>query len=103
MVVLGVVELGRFQDLRGDRPVPRLDEPLLIRLARCLRGLTLALRVPVDSRPVLRSAIVALAIEHTWAVALVNSIVDAGAEVALNFRVPAPVVNDAFAALSANS
>lgn len=49
------------------------------------------------------SAIVALAIEHTWAVALVNSIVDSGAEVALNFRVPAPIVNDAFASLPTNS
>jgi hypothetical protein len=49
------------------------------------------------------SAIVALAIEHTWAVALVNSIVDAGAEVALNFRVPAPIVNEAFASLSTNA
>lgn len=47
------------------------------------------------------SAIVALAIEHTWAVALVNAIMDAGADVALNFRVPAPIVNDAFAALPA--
>ena len=46
------------------------------------------------------SAIVALAIEHTWAVALVNSIVDAGAEVALNFRVPAPIVDEAFASLA---
>ena len=49
------------------------------------------------------SAIVALAIEHTWAVALVNSIADSGAEVALNFRVPAPVVNEAFASLPSNS
>ena len=49
------------------------------------------------------SAIVALAIEHTWAVALVNSIVDSGAEVALNFRVPAPIVNDAFASLPTSS
>jgi hypothetical protein len=45
------------------------------------------------------SAIVALAIEHTWAVALVNAIADAGADVALNFRVPAPIVNDAFASI----
>ena len=49
------------------------------------------------------SAIVALAIEHTWAVALVNSLVDSGAEVALNFRVPAPIVNEAFASLPSNS
>jgi hypothetical protein len=49
------------------------------------------------------SAVVALAIEHTWAVALVNSIVDSGAEVAMNFRVPAPIVNDAFASIKLNS
>lgn len=48
------------------------------------------------------SAIVALAIEHAWAVALVNAIVDEGAELALNFRVPAPIVDEAFASLTAN-
>ncbi len=48
------------------------------------------------------SAVIALAIEHTWAIALVNAIVDAGAGVALNFRVPAPIVDEAFASLTAN-
>jgi len=47
------------------------------------------------------SAVVALAIEHTWAVALVNAIADNGVEVALNFRVPAPIVDEAFALLTA--
>jgi hypothetical protein len=46
------------------------------------------------------SAVIALAIEHAWAVALVNTIVDAGAEVALNFRVPAFIVDEAFALLA---
>ncbi len=46
------------------------------------------------------SAVVALAIEHTWAVTLVNAIAGAGFEVALNFRVPAPIVSDAFASLT---
>ena len=46
------------------------------------------------------SAIVALAIEHTWAIDLVNAIADNGVEVALNFRVPAPIVDEAFASLS---
>ena len=46
------------------------------------------------------SAVVALAIEHTWAVALVNAIADAGVEQALNFRVPAPIVDEAFASLA---
>jgi Family of unknown function (DUF6325) len=45
------------------------------------------------------SAVVALAIEHTWAVALVNAIWQAGADVALNFRVPAPIVDEAFASI----
>lgn len=45
------------------------------------------------------SAVVALAIEHTWAVALVNALYEAGVEMALNFRVPAPIVDEAFASL----
>jgi hypothetical protein len=45
------------------------------------------------------SAVVALAIEHTWAVALVNALYQAGVDVALNFRVPAPIVDEAFASL----
>ncbi|HTP07367.1 MAG TPA: DUF6325 family protein [Anaerolineae bacterium] len=45
------------------------------------------------------SAVVALAIEHAWAVDLVNAIHDAGVELALNLRVPAPVVDEAFASL----
>ena len=45
------------------------------------------------------SGVVALAIEHVWAVNLVNAIHDAGVELALNFRVPAPVVDEAFASL----
>jgi len=48
------------------------------------------------------SAVVALAIEHTWAVALVNALDQAGVDVALNFRVPAPVVDEAFASLGAD-
>ncbi|NTU83585.1 MAG: hypothetical protein HGA45_30150 [Chloroflexales bacterium] len=49
------------------------------------------------------SAIAALALEHTWAVALVNAIAGTGAEVALNFRVPAPIVDEAFASLAASA
>ncbi len=47
------------------------------------------------------SAVVALAIEHVWAVALVNAIVDSGVEMAMHFRVPAPIVDEAFASLNA--
>ncbi len=46
------------------------------------------------------SAVVALAIEHTWAVDLVNVLDAQGVEVALNFRVPAPIVDEAFASLA---
>jgi len=45
------------------------------------------------------SAVVALAIEHTWALALVNALYEAGVDVALNYRVPAPIVDEAFASL----
>lgn len=45
------------------------------------------------------SAVMALAIEHAWAVALVNALAENGVEVALNFRVPAPIVNEVFASL----
>ena len=47
------------------------------------------------------SAVVALAIEHVWAVALVNAIYDSGVDVAMHFRVPAPIVDEAFASLNA--
>lgn len=47
------------------------------------------------------SAVLALAIEHAWAVALVNALYQADVEVALNFRVPAPIVDEAFASLAA--
>jgi hypothetical protein len=49
------------------------------------------------------SAVVALAIEHAWAVNLLNAFEAAGVELALNFRVPAPIVDDAFAALGQES
>ena len=45
------------------------------------------------------SAVVALAIEHTWALALVNALWQAGVEAAFNFRVPALDVDEAFASL----
>ena len=45
------------------------------------------------------SAVVALAIEHMWAINLVNAIHDAGVELAMNYRVPAPIVDEAFASL----
>ncbi len=49
------------------------------------------------------SAVFALAIEHTWAVDLVNALHNAGVEFALNFRVPAPIVDEAYASLETNA
>jgi hypothetical protein len=49
------------------------------------------------------SAVVAFAIEHTWAIALVNALSDAGVEMALTFRVPAPIVDEAYASLAAKA
>jgi len=45
------------------------------------------------------SAVIALAIEHTWALALVNALYQSGVDLALNFRVPAMIVDEAFASL----
>jgi hypothetical protein len=45
------------------------------------------------------SAVCALAIEHAWAVKLVNTIYNAGMELAMNIRVPALIVDEAFASL----
>ena len=38
--------------------------------------------------------------EHAWAVPLVNDILEAGVEVALNHRIPSPIVDEAFASLA---
>lgn len=45
------------------------------------------------------SAVFAMALEHTWAIPLVNAFADAGVELAFNARVPAPLVDEAFASL----
>ncbi len=45
------------------------------------------------------SGVLALAIEHVWAVNLVNAMERNGVELAFNFRVPAPIVDEAFASL----
>lgn len=46
------------------------------------------------------SAVVALAIEHTWAVGLVNAVAKSGAEVAMTMRIPAVVVDEAYMSLA---
>jgi hypothetical protein len=46
------------------------------------------------------SAVIALAIEHTWAITLVNTLEKAGVETAFNYRVPATVMDEAFASLN---
>jgi hypothetical protein len=45
------------------------------------------------------SAVVALAIEHTWAIGLRKALEKVGAEMALSFRIPAPIMEDALAEL----
>ncbi len=45
------------------------------------------------------SAVVALAIEHVWAVALVNAMNNAGVELALTYRVPAPIADEVYASI----
>lgn len=47
------------------------------------------------------SAVVALAIENAWAVPIVNSIIENGAEVAMHARIPGVVIDEAIAALGA--
>lgn len=49
------------------------------------------------------SAIIALAIEHAWAIDLANALDANGVEVAFNYRVPAPVVDEAFAWFAENA
>ena len=46
------------------------------------------------------SAVFALAIEHVWAVGLTNALYNAGAEIAMSYRVPAAIVDEQFAALA---
>jgi len=45
------------------------------------------------------SAVVALAIEHKWAIGLRKKLEEVGGEVALTFRIPAPMMEDALAEL----
>ncbi len=45
------------------------------------------------------SAVIALAIEHTWAISLVNALKKNGVEMAMNFRVPAPIADEVFASI----
>lgn len=45
------------------------------------------------------SAVVALAIEHTWAIGLRRALEKVGGEVALTFRIPGPMMEDALAEL----
>jgi len=49
------------------------------------------------------SAVVALAIENTWAVSLINSFEAAGADIALHTRIPAVVIDDALASLASGA
>ena len=46
------------------------------------------------------SSVFALAIEHIWAIDLVNALAANDIQLAFNYRVPAPLVDDAFASLA---
>lgn len=45
------------------------------------------------------AALIALAIEHTWAIGLRKAIEGVGGEVALSFRIPGPIIDEALAAI----
>jgi hypothetical protein len=45
------------------------------------------------------SAVMALAIENTWAVGLRKAIEKVGGEAAMTFRIPAPIMEEALAAI----
>ncbi|MEW6554094.1 MAG: DUF6325 family protein [Actinomycetota bacterium] len=45
------------------------------------------------------SAVMALAIENTWAVGLRNAILGVGGEVAMTFRIPGPIMEEALVAI----
>src|SRR5262245_44515783 len=61
MIILGVVERGRVEDLGRDAPEARRRQSILIRRSRGFGRPLLLRRVAVDRRPVLRADIVALA------------------------------------------
>lgn len=45
------------------------------------------------------SAVMAIAIEHAWAVGLRKALEGVGGEVGMNFRVPGPIIDDALSGL----
>ena len=45
------------------------------------------------------SAVVALAIENTWAVKVINDLMNVGVDLAMSWRIPAPIIEDAMASL----
>src|SRR5262249_55974189 len=61
VIALGVVELGRIQDLGGDAAVPGRAQRTLITVARSLGDAALLGREDVDAGAVLRADVVALA------------------------------------------
>src|SRR5258708_5597204 len=60
VVVLGVIELRRRQDLGGDRAEPGFRQGALVLVAAPLRGGALRLVVVIDARPVLGADVVPL-------------------------------------------
>src|SRR5207248_8001673 len=60
VVILGVVELRRGQDLRGDRAMAGCLQPLLVRIARAFRRAPLLVVEVIDAGTVLRADVVPL-------------------------------------------
>ncbi len=90
---------------KKDGAVSRLDLRELpvdqAEAVKFMQNMNLRLFSAEDAEPIIEgmvpgSAVVALAIEHTWAVDLVNALKEAGVELAFNTRIPAPLVDEAF-------
>src|SRR5262249_39903845 len=60
MIVLGVVELGRFHDLRRDRAITRRAQQALVRVGGAECGTALLVSVVVDAGAILRADVIAL-------------------------------------------
>ena len=95
-----------FKDNQGNRASVDLEDlPQAMRLAMgYVETGTRGLFDSADAETLFEgmvpgSAVVALAIEHAWAVELVNALDRNGVELATSIRIPAPVVDEAFASV----
>lgn len=106
--VLDLMVLFMDENGRGWRLDPTGMSPEQASAIRFIEPATRGIFSDDDAEPLYEgmapgSAVFALAIEHAWAVDLVNALKDAGVEMAFNFRVPAPIVDEAFASLATSA